>query len=101
MKALLKVVMADIVLVAFAIGVLADEQWRAYYATRGGLQPSTEYSILTQYFSMKTVSTTLTSPPTLSWIQVIIVSLVLVNGIYLYRLAGHRSPTCDQVPTSS
>ena len=91
LKGFLKLVLTDLLLLALAIGVLFDEQWRAYHAIGAGALPSTQYSIFIQFFSLKTPSVTLTSPPTLSWVQVFVAALILVNGLFFYRASRRRA----------
>ena len=99
MKGFVNLVLLDLVLFAILTGVLADEQWKAAYAIKKGMQPTIDYSILTQYFSMKTLPMTLVSPPTLSWIEVVVVLLAVSNGLFLYRKLRSRDER-DSLPAS-
>lgn len=86
------VLLADLILVVALYFVLQDLSWRSYYALAphdrcGGLcsyTPSTSYSLLTRFFTMAGNGVSLTSPPTLDWVQILAVVLVALNGWYLY-----------------
>ena len=97
-KLLYKVLLADIVLVVALYFVLQDLSWRAYYAMSphdacGGLcgyTPSSGYSLFTRFFTMAGNGVSLTSPPTLDWVQVLAVALLVANGWYLYTVLMAR-----------
>jgi hypothetical protein len=84
----LKVLAVDTVLLIGVYFVLQDLQWRSGYASQEGFTPSTIYSVLTKSFAMTGRSLALQSPPTLDWIQVLVVVLVALNAWYLLRLFG-------------
>lgn len=84
----LKVIAVDAVLLVGAYFVLQDLQWRSGYASQEGFNPSTFYAILTQSFVMTGRGLSLQSPPTLDWVQVLVVALVALNAWYLLRLLG-------------
>ncbi len=59
--------------------------WRNAYARSEGLLPSTGYAPFLKYFLIEGASVPLRSPPTLDWVQVLLVSLVVVNAFYFYE----------------
>lgn len=83
-----KVLLVDLLFVVALYFVFSDLSWRTYYAMSphdacGGLcsyTPSFSFSLLTRFFTMAGNGVSLTSPPTLDWVQVIVVLLVAVNG---------------------
>ena len=92
----LKVLLADIVLVAAVYSVIRDLGWRASYAASphasaiNGYSSSISYSILTQFFTMSGSGVRLTSPPTLDWVQLIAAALVVLNQWYAYTILARR-----------
>ena len=98
MKLGYKVLLVDIVVVVALYFVLSDLSWRSSYAEAphdrcGGLcsyVPSFSFSFLTRFFTMTGNGLPLTSPPTLDWVQVLSVLLILANGWYLYSLLQSR-----------
>jgi hypothetical protein len=98
-----KVALVDLVLVIALYFVFQDLAWRDYYAGTpharvSGYSPSTSYSLLVRLFTMAGGSLSLTSPPTLDWVQVIAYVLVAVNGWLVYALLKSRPPSVDSVP---
>ena len=93
-----KVLLVDFVLVVALYFVLQDLSWRTYYAMTphdacGGLctyVPSFGYSVLTRYFTMAGNGVSLTSPPTLDWVQILAVLLIAINGWYVYSELKRR-----------
>jgi len=95
-KAIYKVAAVDLVLLTLLYYVLQDLAWRAYYAGTPHVPgspytPSFSYSILTRYFTMGGSSVPLTSPPTLDWVQLIVLILVAVNGWFAYHAYRSRA----------
>ncbi len=82
--------LADIVLLVSAYFVLKDLQWRGSYASQQGFTPSYFYSLLTQFFSVTGRGLVLQSPPTLDWVQLTAVVLVVLNVWYLYGIMTRR-----------
>lgn len=88
----LTVLLVDAALLVALFYVAGDLQWRVSYAssvhhacpTGCSYAPSFGYSVLTQFFTMAGNGASLTSPPTLDWVQLIALFLVLVNGWYAY-----------------
>ena len=109
-KAILKVTLADVVLLIAGYYVSTDLQWRADYASSlhnacgriCSYVPSFSHSILTQFFTMSRNGGSLTSPPTLDWIQVIAIAAVAVNGwlayAYLRQKAAGRTKGLEGSP---
>jgi len=104
-KTVYKVAAVDLVLLTLLYYVLQDLAWRAYYAETPHVPGSPyaasfSYSILIRYFTMagnmagSTVS--LTSPPTLDWIQLLVLVLVAVNGWFAYRAYRSRKSSIDR-----
>lgn len=102
-----KVALADLVLLAALYFVLQDLAWRAYYAGTPhaavpGYVPSDTYSIFTRFFTMAGSGVSLTSPPTLDWVQLLVVALVALNGWFAYRaysLKPRQVAVAAQTPT--
>jgi hypothetical protein len=96
-KTYLKVVLVDILILIALYYVVADQQSRVSYAasphghTSVGYSVSFGYSLFTQIFTMSGPGVTLSSPPTLDWIQVLVFALVLLNGWFLYSVYRGRS----------
>ncbi len=94
----LKVLAADIVLVAVVLWVLQDLQWRSGYAASAhdacsgvcSYTPSLGYTLLTQFFTMAGNGVRLTSPATLDWVQALAYALILVNAWFGYRILKSR-----------
>ena len=104
MKTYLWVIPIDAHLLVSLGYVLSDLQWRVAYAATSvgherGYAPSFMYSVFTQVFTLKgpSGSLALTSPPTLDWVQVLAVLLVLLNGWWLYTSLSSRrkAPTAQ------
>ena len=94
MRAEFKVLLVDAVLLIAEYSVIQDLSWRSGYAASpqdrcAGIcsyTPSFGHNILTQYFTMAGNGVSLTSPPTLDWVQLLGLALVLVNVWYGYNL---------------
>ncbi len=89
MKALVWVVFADLVFLASGYFVYQDLQWRLAYASSphaatSGYLASFNYGLLVQFLTMRSTSVSLTSPPTLDWLQVIWVAAVFLNVWYFF-----------------
>ena len=94
-KNYIKVIAADLVLLAALLWVLQDLQWRTGYAASPhagttGYTPSFSYSVLTQFFNMAGNGVSLTSPPTLDWVQFLVYVLVALNAWFAYQTLRHR-----------
>jgi hypothetical protein len=94
-RAYIKVIAADLVLLAALLWVLQDLQWRTWYAASPhagttGYTPSFSYSVLTQFFTMAGSGVSLTSPPTLDWVQFLAYVLVALNAWFAYQILRHR-----------
>jgi hypothetical protein len=100
------VLAADVLLLAAEFLVLQDLQWRSSFAASAhagtnGYAPSFAYSILTQFFTMSGNGVSLTSPPTLDWVQLLAIVLVAINVWFGYTVlvkrrgakAGQEAPT--------
>jgi hypothetical protein len=82
---LLQVAFVDAVLLIFAYFVYQDLDWRNSFAASHGYAPSTSYSLLTRTFTLTGKGTTLQSPPTLDWIQVVVALLIVINLVYAFE----------------
>ena len=96
-----KVAAVDLVLLTLLYYVLQDLAWRAYYAGTPHVPGSPyaasfSFSILTRYFTMAGNNVSLTSPPTLDWVQLLVLVLVAVNGWFAYHAYRSRKPTIDR-----
>ena len=78
----------DLLAIAFLYLVLQDLSSRTSYAESERLIPHTTYSLFIRVFSITgdtiQISQGLVSPPALDWVQVVVASLVVVNGLYVY-----------------
>ena len=101
-----KVALADLALLAALYFVLQDLAWRTYYAGTphaavSGYAPSFSYSFFTRFFTMAGSGVSLTSPPTLDWVQVLALALVVVNGWFAYReYRARRARSLPETPSS-
>ncbi|MDE1853718.1 MAG: hypothetical protein KGI38_08230 [Thaumarchaeota archaeon] len=109
-KNTLTVLVIDAVLLIALFYVVGDLQWRVTYATSAhsacpppgcGYAPSFSYSLLTQFFTMAGNGVSLTSPPTLDWIQALSYALVAINAWFVYRWYRSSRPRVPSVDTSS
>jgi len=98
-RTVLKVLAVDIVLVLAEFSVIQDLAWRTGYAASlhgacfpnlCSYSPSFSYNVLIQFFAMSGNGVSLTSPPTLDWVQLIALILVAVNGWFAYALYRSR-----------
>jgi len=95
------VVIADVLLITGLYYVLLDLQWRSayasslHYACEGPCSYTASFSrsILTQFFTMSGNNSSLTSPPTLDWVQLLVLALVLINVWYGYSFLFERRKT--------
>ena len=94
--------MADLLLLAALVWVESDLQGRISYATRVlGYSVSFSYAPFTQYFTMFSSKVRLTSPPTLDWIHVLAVVLVLLNAWAAYTFLTSRRGNFVKAPAAS
>lgn len=105
-KTIFKVVALDAVVLAALASVLNDLAWRVSYASSPhasttGYAASFTYSVLTRVFSMAGGPLTLTSPPTLDWVQLLSAVLVVVNGWFAYTILASRRLRPAPVPSSA
>jgi hypothetical protein len=92
------VVIADVLLLTGLYYVVLDLQWRSayassiHYACEGPCSYTASFSrsILTQFFTMTGNNASLTSPPTLDWVQLLVLALVLINVWYGYSFIFER-----------
>jgi len=94
-----KVAVVDAVLLIALGFVIQDLEWRTSYAASlhgacfpnlCSYSPSFTYNVFVQFFTMAGNGATLTSPPTLDWVQVLAYILVAVNAWYLYTGLARR-----------
>ena len=85
-----KVIGVNALLVLAAYEVLSDLSYRVGYATNEGLSFAFSYSLLVRSSDLSGRGSQLVSPPTLDWIQVIILAAVVANAIFLSELLGKR-----------
>ena|SRR5215472_14772949 len=107
-----KVLIADAVLLIAEFFAISDVQARLTCANGAALygqgcltrdSPGYSYSVLVQYLSMTSQGgLVLTSPPTLDWIQLLVVALIVINLWYIVKTFRSRRSTPDfpgKVPT--
>ena len=97
MRSYVVVLLLDALLLVALFYVSSDMAWRTAYAMTphghtSGYSVSFSYSLFTQIFTMSAGGATLASPPTLDWIQVLGVAIVLLNGWYLYTAYSKGRP---------
>ncbi len=90
------VLFADVVLLLAEYQVIQDLNWRTWFAASphagtNGYAPSFSISVLTRFFTMSGNGVSLTSPPTLDWVQALAVLLVVINAWLGYTLIAKRS----------
>lgn len=107
---LITVVLSDALLLLALYFVLLDLGRRVAYAASPhtacpslcGYKPSFTYTFFTQFFTMSGNGVSLTSPPTLDWVQVITLIIIIVNGWFFYDLYRRRKADIKQsAPTIS
>lgn len=95
-KNAIKALIADLALLTLAFLVIQNLQSRAAYAAtpRAACESlcSSYFShgILTQFLSLTENGGTLVSPPSLDWLQVLSLALVVVNVWFVYRFYVNR-----------
>jgi len=95
-----KVLVIDAVLLVAGLLIQQDVLWRSAYASSVlGYSPSVSYSVLTKFFEMTGRVTSLNSPPTLDWVQLVAVLLLIVNFWYAYSIVRGRKIGRAGVPT--
>lgn len=86
----------DLLALAFLYLVLQDLARRTSYAESERLIPSTTYSFFVRVFSITgdtiQIPKGLVSPPALDWVQVIVASLIIVNGLYVFSTLRKSPP---------
>jgi len=105
-----KVLLVDVVLLAGEYLALQDLGWRSAYAasphsaclTPCGYSASFGYNLLTRFFTMAGHGVSLTSPPTLDWVQLLAFALLAVNAWFAYGVFRSRKvqPAASQVQPS-
>jgi len=103
----LKVLAADVILLVALFNVIQDIQWRTSYAASphqaapNGYTPAFAYNIFTQFFTMSGNGVSLTSPPTLDWVQLLAAVLVLLNAWFFYTsYKGRASARLSKEPVA-
>ena len=98
MRRALPVVFFDLLALGILYFVLQDLASRESYIQSEQFTSTTAYSLFTRFFTIQggTLQVSLASPPALDWVQVVIASLIVVNGLYLFlflRRSFNRSPS--------
>jgi hypothetical protein len=95
----LKVLAVDALLLIALFFVIQDLDWRTSYAASlhgacfpglCGYSPSFSYNVLIEFFTMSGNGVSLTSPPTLDWVQVLAYILVAINAWFIYATLSRR-----------
>jgi len=105
-KATYKVVIVDVLSFVALYYILQDLQWRTSYAAsphdacRGICQysPSFSYNFLIRFFAMDGNGQHLVSPPTLDWVQVFSIVLVVANLWFAYSFIKARRRQVEVQP---
>ena len=92
--------MVNVVLILLAYLVYQDVAARAAYAGALGFAPSTLYSILYHSLTLSGRGTTLTSPPTLDWFQLLALIAVATDA-YMFWGYFRRSAVPEQASPSA
>lgn len=87
---LAKVLAVDGLLLLGAYAVLGDVSSRVGYAQREGLSFTFAYSLFIKTSDLSGRGSQLVSPPTLDWIQVLVLVAVVANVLFLAELVGER-----------
>jgi len=103
-----KVLIVDAILLIAEFYVLQDLEWRTGYAASlhgacfpkfCSYSPSFSYNFLIRFFTMSGNGVSLTSPPTLDWVQLLAYILIIINVWFGYTiLAKRRSVKAAQGP---
>jgi len=87
---ILEILVVNLVLLLALYFVMADVSSRAAYAAREGLSYFFTQSILVETSSLQGHATTLQSPVTLDWLQIIVALLVVIDAVYVYDWVQRR-----------
>ena len=100
-RTVFKVLIADAILLIAEFYVIQDLDWRTAYAAslHGACSPnfcsytpSFSYNFLIRIFTMSGNRVSLTSPPTLDWVQLLAYILVAINVWFAYTILAKRKP---------
>jgi hypothetical protein len=101
-RTVFKVLVVDALLLIALFFVIQDLDWRTSYAASlhgacfpnlCGYSPSFSYNVLVQFFTMSGNGVSLTSPPTLDWVQVLAFILVAINAWFVYATLSRKRAT--------
>jgi len=95
---LVKVLVANVVLILLAYLVYQDTAARNVYARDLNFAPSTSYSILFHTLTLTGRATVLSSPPTLDWFQVLFL-IGAATDAYMFWGYFKRSPSTEATPS--
>lgn len=87
---ILEILVVNLVLLLALYFVTGDVASRAAYAAREGLSYFFTQSVLVETSSLQGHGTTLQSPLTLSWLQIIAALLVIIDAVYVYDWVQSR-----------
>lgn len=82
----------DLLALTFLYLVLKDLASRTSYAESEHLVPSATYTLFVRTPSITGVQIPLVSPPALDWVQVVVASLIVVNGLYVFSKLRKSPP---------
>jgi len=97
-RTVFKVIVADAILLITEFYVIQDLEWRTAYAASlheacakaCSYSPSFSYNLLVRFFTMSGNGVSLTSPPTLDWVQLLGYVLIAINVWFAYALLAKR-----------
>lgn len=90
LKRLLEVFGANAVLVLLLYWVTLDESARSAYAAHEGLTFQMVRSVLSQTSTLWASSGPLQSPPTLDWVQLLIIAMLAFDALVVYGAMSRR-----------
>jgi hypothetical protein len=97
-RTIFKVLVVDVILLIAEFYVIQDLDWRTGYAASlhqacprfCSYSPSFSYNLLVRSFTMVGNGVSLTSPPTLDWVQLLAYILIVINVWFGYSILAKR-----------
>ncbi len=90
LRGLLEVLGANAVLISLLYWVTLDEAARSAYAAHEGLAFQVFQSVLYQTSTLWGSSGPLQSPPTLDWVQLLVIAILAVDALVVYGALARR-----------
>jgi hypothetical protein len=86
-----EVLVTDAILIAALLWVLSEQAARASYAVQEGFSVVVSRSLFYVMTTLSKGTGQLSSPPTLDWVQVLLVALIACNAYFAYVALRSRS----------